>query len=153
MAERSNSFNSNIDWTVHGLIDRWFETAWRHSIHFRFVRSFVSFSATLIAWTERLHSFVRIREASFAHAHRVSNQSLTRLHINRFVFAHAREASINIHTYRLHTHTHTDGLGLQLYATLQRKGSFVLLDSTGSSIIITSWDKSLIQIDSLRHQY
>ncbi len=111
MVERSNSFNSNIDWIVHGIDGSRPHTG----ILFRFVvRSFASFSATLIAWTERLRSFVRF-EFVCMYAYRIV---VNGLHINRFVFGLiTREASINISTdnrhihyrsaFNTHTHTHT----------------------------------------------
>ena len=120
VVERSNSFISNIDWIVHG-----FGGSRPHA--YLFV-SFVSFSATFIAWTERPRSF-RIRMC-------VYRIIVNGLRVNRLVFAHAREASINI--YR-HTHRHThyrSAYTLQIHrhyrsghtaiATLQRTGCFVL---------------------------
>ena len=82
VAERSNSSNSGIDWTVRlsTFVYREFETR-------RFVFGYV-YSVDREA--SSLTNFLYIR-------------SLT-LNVNRFVFAHAREASINI--YR-HTHRHT----------------------------------------------
>ncbi len=58
VVERSNSSNSGIDWIVHGI-----EGSSPH-VSIRF--SIVSFSATFIAWTERLRSI--------AHAHANSNR-------------------------------------------------------------------------------
>ncbi len=99
VAERSNSSNSDLDRGIvprHRSIDRWFETAWR-----RF-----SFSATLIAWTERLN----------AHAQRIINRSIVNARILIDSFSRMRERlllistdmSTDTHTYRsaLHTHTH-----------------------------------------------
>ena len=57
MVERSNSSNSGIDWIVHSI-----KGSRPHGGN-QFVFRFDSFSATLIAWTERL----RIREALYAH--------------------------------------------------------------------------------------
>ena len=50
VAERSYSYNSYIDKIVHGIVGS--------RPHASLFVSFVSFSATLIAWTERLRSFV-----------------------------------------------------------------------------------------------
>jgi hypothetical protein len=83
-----------------------------------FVRSFVSFQASLIAKTRRLRSIVRSLDARgfVCPRMRVSNSRSINLNIHRRLYS-----SINIHTLRTHTHTHTtDGLGLQQYATLQR---------------------------------
>ncbi len=120
VVERSNSFNSNIDWIVHGIGGS--------RPHASLFVSFVSFSAALIAWTERPRSF---RICMYVYRIVVNG-----LRVNRFVFAHAREASINIPTDTdtyitdrplTHTHTHTNtqtqhttDLVIQQYATLQR---------------------------------
>ncbi len=102
VVERSNSFNSNIDWIAHG-IDRWFEPAWCRRIR-RFFFGHVN-------------SVDREASIGFDCACALEYSIVNSLHINRFVFGLiTREASINISTdnrhihYRsalTHTHTHT----------------------------------------------
>ncbi len=133
VVERSNSFNSNIDWIVHGI-----EGSSPHAA-FVFDRRFV-FG----------HVYSVDREASFrfdcACAWEV-RIVVNGLRVNRLVFAHAREASINIptdtdiHTDRPLTHTHTHTNIQTLHSTDTRSYSNMplfrgrLLRSTWEDII------------------
>jgi hypothetical protein len=84
VAEWSNSFNSNIDWTIPRLFDRGFETAWRRTLHF---------------WLKKPRGFVRLSRF------RISDR-LTRYSSSiRFRLRERLRRLIYTHT-DTHTHTH-----------------------------------------------
>jgi hypothetical protein len=133
VAERSNSYNSYIDWTVHDF------SIVGSSPHGGDSFSIVLFVSSYVNSVDLEASFVeRLR------LHAPFNSRSINPRINRRF-----SSAINIHTYRhtYKTHTHTDGLDLQ-QSTLQRSAAS-LSGHQNRTIIYhcSSLDLSLIRIN------